>query len=245
MKTVILMTASINPNGMSNTAVQNIEIRKSQYVEAVSYYLSTTVFPIVFVENTGYDISCLYEKEIQAERLEVIVYKGNDFDRNRGKGYGEGLIIRNAFEKSKLLCEKCTVIKISGRHIVKNTKSIWRILNRLHISHHFVACDINPKVKKANSDMFVASTDFFYFLTIRGGYAERINEEHGVWFEHILYDSIIDYCKHQGEFIYLPLPLNQVGVSGSTGAQFTKPSKRLYLKHIIKFVLYKMKIIKL
>lgn len=161
MKTVILMTASINPNGMSNTAVQNIEIRKSQYVEAVSYYLSTTVFPIVFVENTGYDISCLFGKEIQAGRLEVIVYKGNDFDRNRGKGYGEGLIIRNAFEKSKLLCEKCTVIKISGRHIVKNIKSIWRILNLWHIPNHFVACDINPKVKKANSDMFIASTDFF------------------------------------------------------------------------------------
>lgn len=243
MKTVILMTASINPNGMGNTAVQNVEIRKSQYVEAVSYYLSTTDFSILFVENTGYDISCLYEKEIQVGRLEVIVYKGNDFDRNRGKGYGEGLIIRNAFEKSKLLCENCTVIKISGRHIVKNANSIWRILNRWHIPNHFVACDINPKVKKANSDMFVASTDFFVFFN--RGYAERINEEQDVWFEHILYNAIMDYCNIKGIFIYLPLPLNQVGVPGSTGIQFIKPPKSLYLKHIIKFVLYKVGIIKL
>ena len=222
--------------------MQNVSIRKSQYIEAISYYLNTTDFPILFVENSGCDLSDLFNKEIEIGRVEIITYNGNDFDRKRGKGYGEGLIIRNALSRSRIISEGCTIFKISGRHIVKNINQIWRVASTFHLPKHFVVCDINPKVKKANSDMFIASADFFAFFNVN---IESINEEQKKWFEHVLYDSIIDYCKHQGEFIYLPLPLNQVGVSGSTGAQFTKPSKRLYLKHIIKFVLYKMKIIKL
>lgn len=142
---ILFMTACINPNGMSNTALQNVAERKNQYVHAVEYYLSHTDFKILFVENSGCDISPLFEDEIQQGRIEIITYSGNDFDRSLGKGYGEGLIMRHALSHSSFLRDGDVVIKVSGRHIVKNLKQIVNLTMMLRASQNFVACDINPK----------------------------------------------------------------------------------------------------
>ena len=41
---VLLLTACINPNGMSYTVVQDIELRKKQYRESLSFYLTHTKY---------------------------------------------------------------------------------------------------------------------------------------------------------------------------------------------------------
>lgn len=123
---ILLMTACINPNGMSNTACQNKNIREVQYLEALNFYLSNTKFNILFVENSGIDISGRYREVIKKGRLEVITFDGNHYDRKLGKGFGEGLILKQAFEKSDLLKTSKVVIKVSGRHIVKNINLIWK-----------------------------------------------------------------------------------------------------------------------
>ena len=92
-KTVILLTACINPNGMSYTAIQDIAVRTRQYTEALDFYLQNSHLKIVFVENTLYDISSSYKQYIAENRLECLSFAGNTFSRELGKGYGEAEII--------------------------------------------------------------------------------------------------------------------------------------------------------
>ena len=236
-KKILFMTACINPNGMSNTALQNVEERKRQYIHAIEYYLHHTDFQILFVENSGYDLSSLFENAIMQGRLEMLTYAGNQFDRSLGKGYGEGLIMRYALSHSKFLKDGSFVIKVSGRHIVKNINQIVSLVSMLRPRKEWVACDINPKTGGANSDMFIGTIDFYRHFN---QYVEHINEREKVWFEHVLYSAIVAYCKGKRNFVYLPLPLKQEGVSGSMGIQFKHPSCSLYLKHVMKALLYKL-----
>lgn len=233
---VLLMTACINPSGMSNTALQDVEERKRQYVHAIEYYLNHTDYQILFVENSGSDISSLFKSTISSGRIEMLTYEGNHFDKSFGKGYGEGLIMRYALSHSKILKDDSIVIKVSGRHIVKNINMIVTLTAMLRNCRRFVACDINPKTRGANSDMFVGTMDFYRFFD---KYVDNINERANIWFEHVLYAAIVGYCKGKENFVFLPLPLNQEGISGSMGIQFKRPSCSLYMKHLLKVLLYK------
>lgn len=103
MNKVILLTACVNPNGMSNTAIQDIDIRKQQYKDAIDFYLRRTDYGIVFVENSSTDMSQGYCVPISKGRLEMITFEGNNYDRKLGKGYGEAMIIDYVFKHSRLL----------------------------------------------------------------------------------------------------------------------------------------------
>lgn len=94
------MTACINPNKMAYTALQDWSVRRKQYCEALDYYLHATDYPIVFVENSGEDISPDYTEWIRKGRLEILTFEGNDFPRHLGKGYGEGIIVDYAISHS-------------------------------------------------------------------------------------------------------------------------------------------------
>ena len=69
---VLLLTACINPNGMLYTVIQDTELRKKQYIESLTFYLTQTQYKVVFVENSNIDISHIYQKEISEGRLECI-----------------------------------------------------------------------------------------------------------------------------------------------------------------------------
>lgn len=242
MKPILFLTACINPKGMVNTAIQNVNIRRDQYYEALRFYIHNTDYRIVFVDNSGYDISVDFIKYISEGRLEVITINNNNFDNKLGKGYGEGLIIYYGIYNSKFINHNSIIIKVSGRHIVKNINQIYFLTHIAHNSKSFVCCDINNKSKSGISDCFIATYDFFILFTSK--YISLINESKSVWFEHALYKAITEFCLNN-EFIFLPLPLNQKGYSGSTGNKFSSPPISRYLKHTIKYILYYFKFIKL
>lgn len=79
---VILLTACINPNGMSFTKLQDATIRRSQYELALDFYLSKTNLKIVFVENTNTYIGTKYEKYVCEGRLEFITFSGNSYQNH-------------------------------------------------------------------------------------------------------------------------------------------------------------------
>ena len=56
-KYVIVLTACINPGKMIHTSLTDVDIRRRQYEDALEFYLLQTDYPIVFVENSGTDIS--------------------------------------------------------------------------------------------------------------------------------------------------------------------------------------------
>ena len=117
---VILLTACVNPGGMPFTVLNDTSERLRQYREALDFYLRETTQPIVFCENTLCDFSEDYKEHISSGRLEYITFDGNNFDKSKGKGYGEALIMEEAFRISKLLGQCDFVVKITGRLIVRN-----------------------------------------------------------------------------------------------------------------------------
>lgn len=120
----ILLTACVNPNGMVYTCLQDSSTRQQQYIEALRFYLEHTKLPIVFCENTNTDFSNLFKKEIDKGRLEYLTFNGNDYDKAKGKGYGEAKIIIHAIEKSAILKSCNQIIKITGRLIIDNIRRI-------------------------------------------------------------------------------------------------------------------------
>ena len=58
------MTACVDPQGMSNTILQDKDLRKQQYIEALDFYLTKTDLPIVFVENSNTVFSNLFKRYI-------------------------------------------------------------------------------------------------------------------------------------------------------------------------------------
>lgn len=123
-KSVIFLTACINPNGMSHTVLQDVEIRKQQYVDALNFYLQNTTLPICFVENTGYDLSNEFSEYIDNGRLEHLTFVGNNYDKERGKGYGEAKIIQYGIKNSQMLQNCKYLIKVTGRVVVPDIQRL-------------------------------------------------------------------------------------------------------------------------
>lgn len=242
---ILLLTACINPGGMSFTAINNAELRKKQYIDALTFYLQSTSFSIVFVENTNTDLSDLFSAAIKSGRLEMLTFDGNKFPSYLGKGYGEALIIKHAFAHSVMLKNSRgkSVVKISGRHVVVNTNAIVSLVQKLTGTNCYVCSDFNTKTQGSISDMFLATTDFYqdYFLPS----IDLINDSKGVWFEHVLYQAMKKYSIDGKDVLFLPLPLKQLGQSGSTGEDFAAPSVNHYLRNFVKSILYKVHLLKL
>lgn len=207
---VILLTACVNPGGMPFTVLNDTSERLRQYREALDFYLNETTLPIVFCENTLCDFSEDYKEYIASGRLEYITFDGNNFDKSRGKGYGETLIMEEAFRHSWLLDQCNFVVKITGRLIVRNISQLVKDNRRMFTD---TIQTFYPNNNMADSRLVILPKLFCIddFLARK----DSINDTEGYYFEHLLYDAVISRKK----YIYVPflhVPLID-GVSGSTG----------------------------
>lgn len=216
MKTVILLTGCINPNGMPFTQLTDSSERQKQYIDAIHYYLSNTDCKIVFCENSNTDISPLFKNE--QERLEILTFAGNQ-DKQRGKGYGEAEIIEYALQHATFIQDGCIIIKITGRLIIEN---ICHILKSIKEKRDFVTCLFHSDLTFADSRIFCGTTSFYQeFLKNK----ECINDSKDAFFEHILASSILTSTHRFIPFSEEPLI---TGISGSTGERYQQsvPDKR-------------------
>lgn len=206
------MTACVNPKGMSYTYLVDQNVRKQQYIAALAFYLQRTSFPIVFCENTLCDFSNLFENYINANRLEYITFDGNNFDKSRGKGYGEIEILEYAFNNSYLLKNADSVVKITGRLQCTNINLLVK-MNRLMAYPVIQANYISGNSKMMDSKIVIAPVVFFMNDLISR--KKILNDSVGVFFEHILFLSVCEQKKYKFiPFVMIP-DIN--GQSGSTG----------------------------
>lgn len=220
---ILLLTGCINPNGMSFTSLNDPRERKEQYVTAINFYLSSSNFPIVFVENTGTDISELFTSAIHSGRMEYLSFKGNK-EKKRGKGYGECEIIQYALEESHIIhsTNDKRIAKITGRLIIENIEFILKFYNII-FSRNTTICSISNDFLYADSRFFVAQVGFYQeFLK----YKELIDDTKGYYFEHALCDTIKNATSYPfSPFLIMPQIL---GISGSTGEVYRKKSQTIY-----------------
>lgn len=173
-QSAILLTATICPNGMSETKLQNPEIRKKQYIEAVEFYLKHTGMNIVLCENSGQDIYNYINSSNKNSRLESICFDSNTNDINFGKGYGEAKIINYAITHSSFIRKAGRIIKITGRIKILNINTLIAINSRLHNKKNIVIGEFS------NKDWFKTicfTSDVRILQSVIGKYMELIESE--------------------------------------------------------------------
>lgn len=174
MNIVLLLTACVNPNGMAFTALQDGEERLIQYIKSIKYYLGSTSAKIVVVENTNFNIQKYIDFSYPKEQLEFLYFDGNNYDKEKGKGYGEALILKYAFENSLFLEDADVVVKISGRYIASN---LHQILFCIKQSNTVYANSSMIRGRKlCDSRLFAAPPSFYkkYFLPFHQALTIRI-----------------------------------------------------------------------
>ena len=181
---VVVLTACVNPNGMSYTVLQDADKRKQQYVDALNYYLENTRLPIVFIENSNIDFSDDFRKWIDNGRLEYITFDGNsNFDKIKGKGYGEALMLLYCIKHSVKIRNSRYLIKVTGRLQVKNISKLasskWLLLSNVW------RCNV-PNEESLATTVFIASPKTIETLLER--HKEEISEENRGhnWIENVL-----------------------------------------------------------
>lgn len=229
----ILLTACVNPIGMSYTVLQDSHVRKCQYIEALRYYLDNTEVKIVFVDNTKCDLTPYFEKDVEDGRLELLSFDGNHFEKTKGKGYGESLIIEYGLNNSRFLIDTDLIIKITGRLKCLNIHQvIAKCCNSETVYSWFTLDDYSCPI--CESRVFVAPREFYehYFLPDKND----IDDSNHVFFEHILIKSVHKWTNSKRPFkeIWFPMVLN--GVGGSTGEVYSESilrSVQFYIHYIL------------
>ena len=216
---------------MAYISLNNTEERQKQYVNAILYYLKSTNYPIVFTENSGIDISHLFQDAIDAGRMEYLTFHGNE-NKEKGKGYGECEIIRYALDNSKIIksTNEVRIVKITGRLVITNIRSII-FLHRILSSKRTTFCMINSDFSFPDSRIIMAHIDFYrIFLKNQ----EKINDPRGYFFEHALGDTI----KNERKYPFSPFFLHPqiIGISGSTGKEYpVEPSSFAFVFQYAKY----------
>jgi len=195
METVLLLTSCVTPSEENTRHFRNPEVRKQQYLEALKYYLTKTYNTIVICDNSGYDFSTHFQDDTIHGRLECLHYT-EEYDAEKGLGFGERNIIAYALQHSAALQYDCNIVKITGRIIVDNLTTLLTTYNRTNPNETIFA-DISLRSKKAWSILFMAPKSFFMgpllhrtnFIRISAGYS----------FESSLFDAIKDW-KKQGHY---------------------------------------------
>lgn len=236
---VLFLTACINPQGMSHTSLQDPNERLEQYKIALQWYLDNTEFPILFVENTDYDISHLFKKYIDCGRLEVLCFNGNNYDKLLGKGYGEALIMEYGINNSRIIHQDSTIIKVTGRLIAHGINRIASIVNvnGKHVYADWIQ-DLQTKDVIASSQIIVAHVQFFkkYFLTK----ICILNDSKGYYFEHLLRDAIGNWKRDGYSFKELPYSPQFEGVGGTHGDLFSPSIKNEFVHFVRRYILHPM-----
>ncbi|MGN0328106.1 MAG: hypothetical protein ACI4D4_03900 [Lachnospira sp.] len=203
---------------MPFTVLTDTSERLRQYRDALDFYLRETTLPIVFCENTLCDFSDDYKDYINKGRLEYITFDGNNFDKTKGKGYGEAIIMEEAFRKSVIIEPSDIIVKITGRLKVLNINVLINDNIRLFAN---TIQTMNPSNDYVDSRVIVSPLSFFIdsFLTKK----HLINDNNNSFFEHVLFKSLVQ----RKNFMFIPfLHIPEIlGMSGSNGNEY-KPENR-------------------
>ena len=131
---VLLITASILPQEKNYIKLRNAKQRLEQYINSIKFYIKhTKIKKIVFCDNSNYrfdtkEIFLLAEK--YEKTVEIIHFLGDcEKIAERGKGYGEGEIIKYALKNSNLLEKAYAFIKVTGRIKILNIDDIKNSIN--------------------------------------------------------------------------------------------------------------------
>lgn len=234
---VILLTACVNPNGMVLTQLKDSSTRLEQYLSSIHFFLKKVNCKIVVVENSNFDFSPYFTKEIEEKKIECLHFDGNTYDKFIGKGYGEACIIEYALSNSYFIKNTTAIIKITGRFKIDNIRTVVKLCNNKSNTIYTMYSRKVPYVFK--SVLVIAPVGFWKLFVSQ---KEQINDSKKIYFEHLLYRlSIISSKSGTYRISMFKCPVKYNGFSGTSGDKYKNDSffewlfKYLYFSIIFKY----------
>ena len=213
----ILLTATIDPKGIVFLKRSNPIVRENDYIESIKKWMGIQQFPIVFCENSDYNIDKIKNDTKNSEKkFEILQFKGNSFPRELGKGYGETMIIDYAIKHSKLIKSSDYVIKINGRYFIENIERMVSTLSR--DNDVYVMADLKKNLTWADSCVFAFKPSFF--IEYLSKFHNLLNDSKGFYLEHALSRAILRAISDGHRWIPLPSKPIIIGTSGTSDTAY-------------------------
>ncbi len=233
----LLLTASIDPKNCAFLKRSDPKIREKDYLNALKKWIDKTKYPIVFCENSGFDISQINKTAEEGRKLgreiEVIQFDGNNYPRNFGKGFGEMLIIGHAMCHSKLIQKSKYIIKVTGRFFVSNINSIVGGLTQANDLFAITSC----REKELVPSVFFCGTTVFFTKCLLP-WQHKLNDQTGFYFEHALKQACDTAQKEGFKCFEFDKPILLCGYRGTDnkliyGFSEWEASVRVKLKKVV------------
>jgi len=138
----LLITTAINPpQGMPFLEMTNPILRKITCKAAVYFWIALGINKIVIADATEtylFDAKEINELTRLGVAVEQLVFKQDEkLVKQRGKGYGEGLLLKFALTNTIFIKENQSFFKSTGKIFVRNLANLFIIINTSNINNLF------------------------------------------------------------------------------------------------------------
>lgn len=211
----ILITSAINVSA-SRTRLVDTRSRLDLTLESIRRWCGTPgISHVVVCDGSGFDLKQYIHRTIANNKTvpcETIAFT-NDLGavKEKGKGFGEGEIINYALGKSKALMSAPHFAKCTGKLWVDNFPACLDAYNGL------AAFDFSGIFTPLFIDTRFYITKREFFLNRLAGLHRNVDENKGIYLEHVFRDGLRALKLHK----YAMFPTPRIGgVSGSMGSRY-------------------------
>lgn len=235
-KCSLILTACIKPIDIPflerKSELDRLEDYKKSFIK---WCKNKMVNEIIFIENSGYDLSFFNEKakNFPDKEIEIIsVNLNNSFDKKLGKGYGEYLCLNEIIKQSNIFKKNNHFIKVTGRYYIENYMKFFKeFINKK--SDIFVC--IKDNLNYADSHVFAGSNYFLSNYVLSS--ISKINDSKGIFMEHCLAKSVLSGINANLKFEHFEIYPIISGIIGTNNKSF----KNNFIKKIKLYFFGKMK----
>ena len=229
----LILTCTINPTNMPDLVRNDPQIRLNDYKESFKFWAyNPHINKIVMIENSNSDLSYFINisKDLDSKEIEILSSNSNNtFEKKLGKGYGQYLCFKEAFETSKIIKKTSYFINVTGRYKIKNFN---KILNDICRNKTDIYININDNFKYANTTIFGGTKKFFtkYILPETSKTNDSINKI----FENCVANATLKAISDGMTISETPIYADIEGYIGTNGKKY---KQNIFQK--IKFFLFR------
>ena len=183
---VLITTATNPPEGVFVLEMTNVATRKITAKAGVFFWAASGVSKIVIADATGQTLldqsEVLALKQMGVEVEQIHYLQDNDSVLSKGKGYGEGALIKFAIQNSALLKQADSFFKCTGKVYCRNFPEILHMIEQNNIQN-IIWRDVFGNV--ADTRFFYSSKEFGENFLIPA--YENIDDRNGICSEHCVW----------------------------------------------------------
>ena len=181
---VLITTATKPPEGVHGLEMTNVAKRIITAKAAVFFWSALGVKKIVVADATGQtlleksEVLMLNKIDVEIEQIQYL--QDNPLVLQKGKGYGEGALIKYALQKSQLLQYESNFFKCTGKVYCRNFVEIFNLIQANNIKNIFWRDALKNFI--IDTRFFYVSKEFCYSILLP--VFETIDDKNNMAMEH-------------------------------------------------------------